>query len=1598
MVLSFRSRARGRHVAERAGRARRAVAAAAVSVLVGSLVGFGAAAPAYAQFPTNESVVYLAQGPSATQLMRGVQSAGSITFSNVGPAHAAATYNAIGFNEADGFIYGVRAPLRAGQNAKIVRIGPAGGVTPIKDAVVNSVIGAFGAERNIFYYVNSGTLYWTNVATPASGTSQRALQGAHTSLAADMTYLGEFFWTLGPNGLIARLNPLNGNVLTWTIPALSGHGAAGGAFTYGNGNLGFSKNEGGIVQIRVTNPSAASPTFSVVSVIAGPDSSANDATASLGDPTDLSITKTVSAATAVRGDSRSYTLAVRNNGPGVSSGYTVTDTVPSTLTIGSLPAGCSRSGQAVTCSGGRLAVGSTATFTLPVTVGGTAARGSITNTAAVLANENDPVASNNSSSVSFQVLVPSMTLDKTAVLDDDGDGVAEVGETVGYRFVVTNTGDLPLSGVTITDPLVTGIAPASADIPVGGSATFTAAPFAVAQPHVDAGTLSNTAQATGTAAGGTLTATDSVAIAIPSSPALSAVKSAALADTDGNGVADAGETIQYTIRVTNTGNVTLTGVTVDDPLLPTLTEVVELAPGAFHDFVGSYQVTASDLMRGTVVNTATATGTPPTGPPVTTPPTTTVTETTRVGISLVKSAEWTDLDGDGDVEQDDEIRYTFVVTNTGNVTLDDVRIEDPFLATRSIAVTAPTTTLAPGDQLIFTAATLTVAAGDIVAARVDNVATAFGTPGSGPEIASDPSQVSVPLAPAAPAIALDKYATLVDANSNGHADAGETITYRLVVTNTGNVTITGIEADDPMFAPGTLTPAGYASLIPGEQGVFTASYVVDQADVDAGQIVNTATATAVDPLGGPGLTVTDTATVDAAPPAPGVTVLKTAALADANDNGVADEGEQIAYSFLVRNTGNVTLTGVIVADAMFAVPAVGTLAPGQEVTRTVNYTVTAPDVAAGSVDNSATATGTPPTGPDVTSPPSDTSTETVAPGLSLVKTGELADLDGDGLAGLGEVITYSFEVRNTGNTRLVDVHVLDPFVTSVSPATAVLEPGSVLTFSASHVVTEADILAGAILNTASARGTVPGAGSVDSDPDSWSIVTAAVDEALALTKSARIVDDNGNTVADLGEHIEYSFEVRNGGNVTLTGIVITDPRVTGLPAAFDLGPGETRIVVADLYEVVQADIDAGEVLNSATALGTGPSGPVPSDPSTVTVPTPPARAALAIDKTVVISGPVNANGVADDTEVLTYTFVVVNTGNVTLDTVAVVDPFVGAVSSPDSGPLAPGAARTFTASYTVTAGDVASPNGDGAIVNTAHATALDPAGRSIASSIAAAAVPVADPGLLIDKTATLDDANGNGMADAGESVLYRFTVLNTGNVELVDVVIDDPRIAVSIPVGEIAAGASVTRQVSYLVTEADIQAQELVNSATATGFVPGVPPTPIASPEDVASVPLAPDESHLTLAKEAVLTDTNGNRRADVGERIVYRFTITNTGNRTVTGIVVDDAIIADLLPGPIASLAPGASVVVESDPYTVDENDIAAEEVRNVAAATGTGPAGQLSTLPATAIVLVEVPAAPALADTGADPRTGLLGALAAIGLGGLAVAAGMRPRRSPA
>jgi large repetitive protein len=133
---------------------------------------------------------------------------------------------------------------------------------------------------------------------------------------------------------------------------------------------------------------------------------------------------------------------------------------------------------------------------------------------------------------------------------------------------------------------------------------------------------------------------------------------------------------------------------------------------------------------------------------------------------------------------------------------------------------------------------------------------------------------------------------------------GQSITYTVRVGNAGTQTLSNITVTDPL-SPGytcsipTLAPGATSSLC-------SFPYTTSQADVDAGQIINVASAASPDFA-----TITDSVTVTA----PGRVARYTFAKTAAAPFSVA--GDIVDFTLRVRNTGTVTLTNVAITDAFF---------------------------------------------------------------------------------------------------------------------------------------------------------------------------------------------------------------------------------------------------------------------------------------------------------------------------------------------------------------------------------------------------------------------------------------------------------------------------------------------------------------------------------------------------------------------------------------------------------------------------------------------------------------------------------------------------------
>jgi hypothetical protein len=159
--------------------------------------------------------------------------------------------------------------------------------------------------------------------------------------------------------------------------------------------------------------------------------------------------------------------------------------------------------------------------------------------------------------------------------------------------------------------------------------------------------------------------------------------------------------------------------------------------------------------------------------------------------------------------------------------------------------------------------------------------------------------------------------------------------------------------------------------------------------------------------------------------------------------------------------------------------------------------------------------------------------------------------------------------------------------------------------------------------------------------------------------------------------------------------------------------------------------------------------------------------------------------------------------------------------------LAPGAAVTCTATYTVTQADVDA----GKITNAATATGTIPGGDPTPSSnTSTVTVPTPEhPALVLDKTASITT-----ITTVGQAVTYSFKITNTGDVTEENVKPAEgafngsgtlPTPTCPAAAASLAPGASVTCTAVYHVTLTDLSTGTLSNTATAVGTDPNGDPT-----------------------------------------------------------------------------------------------------------------------------------------------------------------------------
>jgi len=848
----------------------------------------------------------------------------------------------------------------------------------------------------------------------------------------------------------------------------------------------------------------------------------------------------------------------------------------------------------------------------------------------------------------------------------------------------------------------------------------------------------------------------------------------------------------------------------------------------------------------------------------------------------------------------DTVTYTYTLKNTGNVPL-----TPPYaVSDNKTTVTCPTTplTLAVNGTVTCTA-TYTIKQADLDAGSVTNLATATAKYLT-TTVTSNQATATV-TADQHPKLTLAKTAETASFSA-----AGQTLSYSYLLTNLGNVTL---------YAPYTVSddktsvscPSSPASLAPGDTVTCTSSYTTTQADVDAGQVVNTAHATAHEGSS-TGQTVTsneDSATVPA---------VQTTALGlqkDVTETSYDAAGDVLHYTYTLTNTGNVTLhEPYAVSDDKTTVScptSPATLAPNDTVQCTASYTVKQSDVDAGQVLNTATATAhtLTATGALVTSNEAQALVPAIrTPKLHLDKVAAEANYDA-----VGDVLHYTYTLTNTGNVTLSTPYAVTDDKTTVTcdqtPST--LAPNGTVQCTATYTIKQADLDAGSVTNHATA--TAQFDGNTVSSNEAHVTVPAVQHPTLSLTKTP-----DPTTYDHVGQVIDYTYVLKNTGNVTLSApfAVNDDKNTVSCPSVLTtLAPGAT-VSCSGSYTITLADLNAGSVTNHATATAMFDGDTVTSNQAQATVNAVQAPS-LDLSKT---PSPTTYDHVG---QVITYTYVLTNDGNVSLSApYAVADDKIATVTCPSTpSTLVPGATVTCSGTYTITQADLDASS----VTNHATASAFFGSVKETSPQRQATVTAVQNPHLTLTKTPSPTTYD-----HVGQVISYTYTATNDGNVTLsAPYAVSDDKTTVDCPStpSALAPGAHVTCTATYLITQADLDAGSVTNHATATAFFDE---TKVTSNQAQATV-TADQGPSLTLAKAASPTTYDA-----PGQSIGYTYTLTNSGNVTLSApyAVSDDKIASVDCPSTPSTLAPGASVQCTTT-YSTTQADVDNGSVTNHATAT---------------------------------------------------------------
>lgn len=1235
----------------------------------------------------------------------------------------------------------------------------------------------------------------------------------------------------------------------------------------------------------------------------------------------LAIAKTASTANATVGSTVTYTLAVSNAG-NIGAVTTLTDNIPagSTFVPGSfrvngvvVPGANPAAGVSI----GTVGAGTTVNVTFQVVVNTLPSPPQLVDQAAAAYTFSPPDGRTASGSAASNTLTIPVSLPNVSVVKSANFTDAAVGEVLTYTSVISNNGLESITNVILTDPIPSGASFVSGSVIVNGSPL----PAAIPSNGIAIGTI---------AAGSSVTTVFQVNVNSLPSPAQLANQSSAaynsgtftgisisnstitpvyqpvisLVKNANTSAATVGDTVQYSVNVSNTGNisaaVTLTdnvpagmafvpnSVTVNGVSQPGASPVTGIPVGAVNTG-GSTVITFQFVLNSlpsppTLSNQAAASYTYqlPSGRGLSGSVTsnTVAVPASAPNVSISKTASLSA------VSVNEELLYTIAVMNNGAAPVSNAVVSDAipagsvFVAGSVTINGAPAVNANPSAGILLgtvsPGASLTVSFRVRITqlpdpAQLANRASVGFTSGS----FSGTSLSNTLLTPVyQPIVAITKSASTVNAT------VGDTFTYLVQLSNSGNIAA-AVTLTDPIPAgasyevnsviidgnpvpgvsPETGIPVG--TVQPGS--IVTVSFVATVTSLPPSrQLVNQASASYTYTLPDNRQLAGSAASNSLAIPvsSPNVSVIKSASPSSVVTNDI------LTFSSVVRNNGIANINNVVFSDALqsnvslisgsvlvngssrpLANPSagipIGTLAPAAEATVTFEVRIIMPIPS--QINNQATVSFT--SGTFSSSSSSNvTSTPVIQPQISLSKAASTNN------ATVGDTVSYTVTITNSGNLEAAQLVITDPI-----PAGTSFVPNS--------VIIGGTPAPGASPETGITVGTVAPAASVDV---TFSVIVSSLPTPQLISNQAA--------------------------------------------AAYTFTPPD------------------GRVLNGSAASNTV-SFPVSSPNVAVTKSTP--STAVSIGDTITYTVVAANNGIANVTNLLLTDTIPTGAsfvpGSVTINGAA--SPASNPATGIALGSLPP--AGTSTTTFDITVNSVPNP----AELSNQAAVSFTSGAFSGTSFSNITTTPVYQPSIQASKSANTLNAT------VGDTLVYSFNIGNTGNypatVTLTDplspnttfitnsVLINGSSLAGADPatginVGTIGPGTTVNVMFSVVIDSLPTP-QQLVNQGTAA-YAYTLPDGRTLTGSAVSNtVTVAVSSPNLSVVKSSTTTATT------VGDTVVFTTTLTNLGIASVTNVIftdpipggtalVPDSVTVDGAPRPganpaagviIGSIAPGGAVTV---------------------------------------------------------------------------------------